>query len=110
MNWEDEWEEEEGLVVGELGGRMVAERWLMREEALVEERRVTGRESTALAWGSKNSIAPERCQIQLFSSYLDSAKCNIDENTKAAWVRARFNCVAQKVKPVPLSDGSMPDP
>jgi hypothetical protein len=63
VNWEDEWEEEEGLVVGELGRRMVAEGWSMGEEALVKERRVTGRESTALAWVSKNSIAPELSQI-----------------------------------------------
>jgi hypothetical protein len=109
VNWEDEWEEEEGLVVGELGRRMVAEGWSMGEEALVKERRVTGRESTALVWVSTNSIAPELSQIQPFSSYLDSAKCNLDKNTKAAWVRARYKCVAQKVKPVPLSDRSIPD-
>jgi len=109
VNWDEEWEEEEGLVVGELGRRMVAEGWSMGEEALVKDRRVTGRESTALAWVSTNSIAPELSQIQHFSTYLDSAKCNLDENTKAAWVRARDKCVAQKVKPVPLSDGSIPD-
>ena len=109
VNWEDEWEEEEELVVGELGRRMVAEGWSMGEEALVKERRVTGRESTALAWVSKNSIAPELSQIQPFSSYLDSAKCNLDENTKAAWVHARYKCDAKKVKPVPLSDESIPD-
>jgi hypothetical protein len=40
----------------------------MGEEARVKERRVTGRESTALAWDSKNSIAPEPSQIQLLSS------------------------------------------
>jgi hypothetical protein len=107
VNWEDEWEEEEGLVVGDLGRRMVAEGWSMGEEALVKERRVTGRESMALVWVSKNSIAPELSQIQPFSSYLDSAKSNLDENTKAAWVCARYKCVAQKVKPVPLSDGSI---
>jgi hypothetical protein len=49
MNWEYEWEEEEGLVAGEMGSRMVAEEWSMGEEALVKERRVTGRESTAFA-------------------------------------------------------------
>jgi hypothetical protein len=108
VNWEDEWEEEEGLVVGELGRRMVAEGWSMGEEALVKKRRVTGSESMALAWVSKNSIAPELSQIQPFSSYLDSAKCNRGQNTKAAWVHARYKCVAQQVKPVPLWDGSIP--
>jgi len=71
VNWEDEWEEEEGLVVGEMGRRMVADEWSMGEEALVKERRVTGRESTAFAWVSEHSIAPELGQIQPFSSYLD---------------------------------------
>jgi hypothetical protein len=78
VNWEDEWEEEEGRVVGELGRRMVAEEWSMREEARVKERRITGGESTDCAWVSKNSVAPERSQIQPFSSYLDSVKCNQD--------------------------------
>jgi hypothetical protein len=81
----------------------------MGEEAVVKERRVTMRESTAFAWVSKNSITPEHSQIQPFSSYLDSAKCNLDENTKAACVRALYKCVAQKVKPDPMSDGSIPD-
>jgi hypothetical protein len=55
-----------------------------REEALVKERRVTMRESTAFAWGSKNSVAPELTLIQPYSSYLDSVKCILDENSKAA--------------------------
>jgi len=109
VNWEDEWEEEEGLVVEEVGRRMVAEECSMGEEALVKERRVTGRESTAFALVSKHCNAPEHSQIELFSSYLDSVKCNLDENTKAAWVCGRYQCVPQKVKPVPLSDGSTPD-
>ena len=109
MNSEDEQEEEKGLVVGELGRWMVAEEWSMGEEALVKERRVTGRESMAFAWVSKNSIAPELSQIQPFSWCLDSAKCNLDENTKAAWLCGRYKCVAQRVKPVPMSDGSTPD-
>jgi len=81
----------------------------MGEEALVREKKATGRESTAFAWVSNHSIAPELSQIQPFSSYLDSAECNLDQNTKAAWVCARYRCVAQDVKPVPLSDGSTPD-
>jgi hypothetical protein len=109
LNWEDEWEEEEGLVVGELGRRMVVEGWSMGDEAPVKERRVTGRESTAVAWVSTNRIAPELSQIHPFSSYLDSVKGKLDENTKAARVRARYKCDAQKVKPGPLSDGSIPD-
>ena len=28
-NWEDEWEEEEGLIVSELGRKLVAEEWSM---------------------------------------------------------------------------------
>jgi len=43
VNWEDEWEVEERLVVGKLGRRMVAEELWMGEGALVKERRVTGR-------------------------------------------------------------------
>jgi len=109
VNWEDEWEEEEGLVVGELGRRMVVEEWEVGAEALVKERRVTWRESTALAWFSKNSIAPELSQIQPVSSSFDSAKCNLDEKTKVAWVRARYKCVAQQGKHVPMSFGSIPD-
>jgi len=81
----------------------------MGEEALMEESRVTGRESMTFAWVSKNSIAPELSQIKPFSSYLDSAKCNFDENTKAAWVHACYNSIAQKVNPVPMSDESTPD-
>jgi hypothetical protein len=75
VNWEDEWEEEEGLLVREVGRRMVAEEWSMGEEALVKERKVTGRESMAFSWVSGNSIAPELSQIQPFSSYLDLVKC-----------------------------------
>ena len=59
--------------------------------------------------GINNGIAPERSQKQPFSLYLDSAKCNLDENTKAPRVRAQYKCVAQKVKPVPLLDGSVQD-
>jgi len=88
-NWEDEWEEEEGLVIGDLDRRMVAGERSIGEEALVKEWRVTRIESTALAWVSQNCIAPELSQIQPCSSYLDSAKCNLDENTKAALVHAR---------------------
>jgi hypothetical protein len=67
VNWKDEWEEEEGLVVGELGRRMVVEEWSMGEEAVVKEWWVTGREPMACAWVSKNGIAPELSQIQSFS-------------------------------------------
>jgi len=42
-------EEEEELAVADLGKRKVAEEWLMREEALVDGRRVTRRESTTFA-------------------------------------------------------------
>jgi len=105
VDLEDEWEEEEGLIVRQLGRRMVAEEWSMGGDTMVKERRVTGKESTIFAWVSKNSIALELSQIQPFSLYLHSAKCNIDENTKAAWVRACYKCLAQKVKPFPWSDG-----
>jgi hypothetical protein len=43
------------------------------------------------------------------SSYLDSAKCRIDGNTKAVWVRACYKSVHQTVKPVPCPDGSKSD-
>ena len=60
-------------------------------------------------WVSNNIIALELRQIQPISSYLDLTKCNLDENTNAAWVHVLFNCVAQKVKSVHLLDGSTPD-
>jgi len=109
INWEDEWEEEEALVVGEFGRRMVAEECSMGEEALVEDRRVTGRESMTFGWDSKNSMAPEHRQTQPFSSYLDLAKCNLGEHTESARVRACYKRNAQKTKPVPLSDVCIPD-
>jgi hypothetical protein len=59
VNWEDVWEVKEGLVVRELGRRMVAEQWSMGQEPLVKEWRVTSRESTACARVFKKSIAPE---------------------------------------------------
>jgi len=36
VNWKDEWKEDEGLVVGELDRRMVAEEWSMGEGAVVK--------------------------------------------------------------------------
>jgi hypothetical protein len=48
VNWEHEWEVEEGLVSRKLDRRMVAEECSMGELALVKTRRVTRRESTAL--------------------------------------------------------------
>jgi len=53
MNCEDEWDNEGGLVVGELERRTVTEECSMGEQALVKERRVTGRESMTFAWVSK---------------------------------------------------------
>jgi len=50
MNWEDNWEEKEGLVVRELGRRIAPEEWLMGKEGEVKERMVNGRESTNFAW------------------------------------------------------------
>ena len=108
VNWEDEWQEKEGLVVQDQGRMMATEEWSMGEEALVMERRVIGRESTTFAWGSTNSVAPERSQIQLFPSYHDLVKCNIDVNTKASWVCAHYKCVVQKLNSVHLSDGRTP--
>jgi len=78
MNVEDEWDEEEGPAVKELGRRMVKEELLMAEEAVVKERWVPGREYTTLVSVSKNSIVSELSQIQPFSLYLDLAKCNLD--------------------------------
>jgi hypothetical protein len=104
VNWEVEWGEEEELVVGVLGRRMVAEEWTMETAVLVKDRRVGGREFTAFVWVSQSSIALEFRHIQPFCLYLDSAKCNLDEHTKPAWVRTCYTCVAQKVQPVPLLD------
>jgi hypothetical protein len=36
VNWEGKWEEGEGQRVGEMGGRMVVEKWSMGEEAWVK--------------------------------------------------------------------------
>jgi len=71
VDWEVGREEQEGLAVGELGRRMVVEEWSMGGEALVKERRATGRESTIFEWVSNNSVAPELTQIQHFPSYSD---------------------------------------
>ena len=68
VTWADEWEEEEELVVRELGRSMVTEQWSMGEGALVKERRVTSRESTTFACVSKHTIALEHIQLQPFSS------------------------------------------
>jgi len=81
---------EDRLEVREMGRRMVTEEWSMAEEALVKERRVTRRESTDIAWVSKNSIATELSQLQPLSLYLDSVKCNLDKNTQPAWVGTRY--------------------
>ena len=71
----------------------------------MKERRVTERESTTFEWVFKNGITPDLSQIQPFSLYLDSAKCNLDQNSNAAWVHTCYKYVAQKVKPVRLPDG-----
>ena len=109
LNWNDEWEQEEGLVVRELGRRMLPEEWSIREEAPVKDRRLTGTEFTTFGCGSKNTIAPELGQIQSISSYIDLAKCNFDESTKAALVCAHYKCVTKIVKSAPLLDTHKPD-
>jgi hypothetical protein len=81
----------------------------MGEEALVKQKRVPGREITTFAWISKNRTVPELSQFRPCSTYLDSAKCDLVENTKAAWVRAHYKSFAQEVKAVPLLDRSIPD-
>ena len=87
LNWENVWEEEEeGLVVREWGRRMVAEEWSIRVQALVKKQRVTGRKSTTFVWVPISCIGPKLGQIQPLSSSLDSPKCNLDKNTKAAWM------------------------
>jgi len=73
ISWEDECEEEEGLVVGELCRRMGAEEWSMGEDALVMEGRVIKREFTTFRWVSPDSITQELSQIQYISSYVDNA-------------------------------------
>jgi hypothetical protein len=108
VKWEDEWEEEEGQIVRELGRRMIVEQWPKGSEAMVKERRVTWRGSMTFKWVAKYSIAPELSQIQPCSSYVNPAKCNSNETTTAAKVSALVKCVCQKVKPVPVSDRSIP--
>jgi hypothetical protein len=70
----DAWDEGEELVVGNLGSKMVADEWSMGEEGLVNERRVTGRKSTAFVQVCNNTITPEHSELQPFSSYLDLTK------------------------------------
>jgi hypothetical protein len=108
MDKENMCEEEEGLVVGDLGRRMVAQEWLIGEEPLVKEMRGTRGESTTIACGSKRSIGPALSQIQNISSSLDSAKCNVEDKTNTAWVHVCYKCVAQKVHPASMSDESVP--
>lgn len=68
VNWEDQCEVEGGLVVRELGRRMVTEEWSMGEVAMVKESKVARREPTTSAWLSKNNISLECGQIQPGSS------------------------------------------
>jgi hypothetical protein len=67
INWENAWQEDKGLVVRELGTRIITGEWLTGDEALVKERRVTGREFMTFASGSKDSIALELSSIHPFS-------------------------------------------
>jgi len=60
-------------------------------------------------WVSSNTTELERIQIQPFSSYIDLAKYNLDNNTNAASVHAHNKGVAQTMTPFPLSDGGTPD-
>jgi len=94
QSWEDVWEEKEGQLVEELDRRMVAEEWLMREEALKKERRVTWRESRTFAWDFNNSITLENSHIQSILLYFDLAECYIGERTKAALLRTHSKFVA----------------
>jgi len=73
VNWEDEWDEEDRLIFGELGKWRVADDWSMGEEGLAKERWETEREFIIVARVSKTSIALERSQIQPFPMYWDLA-------------------------------------
>jgi len=53
----------------------------MGEVAVVKEKRVTRRESTTFACVFTNSIVLELGPTQLFSLYIDLAKCNLHERT-----------------------------
>jgi len=81
----------------------------MRVEAQVKNWRVTVSQLTTFASVSSNSIAPDLSRKRPFSLYLDLEKYNVDETTKAVWLYTCCICFAQKVKPVPLSNGSTPD-
>jgi len=78
MNWEHKWEEEEDMVLRELGRRMLKEQLSMRDKALVMGMMVTWRHSLTLTWVSNISITPECRQIYLLSTYFTLAKCNFD--------------------------------
>ena len=41
--------------------------------------------------------------------YINSAKCNFDEQAKAVWVLRNSICIAQKATPVPMWLGGIPD-
>lgn len=75
----------------------------------MEQRKVTSRESTIVVLVTETGSALDLRQIQPNSLHLDSAKCNLNDNTKAALVRACYKSVVQQVKIVPLLDGNIPD-
>ena len=117
INWEEEWGQEE-MSVGELGRRIMAEEWLMNEEALIKLRTLTGRKLCGDRPESSNEYRMQSSfrYLELYSEQ-QSVKTTrklgrggdaSDHNLKLgeAWVRAKYKCVAKKVKPVALSDGS----
>lgn len=61
VNWEDQCEGEEGLIVGDLRRRMVEQERSLGEEALMKERRVSRRKLRTFLSVSKHRVAPEQC-------------------------------------------------
>jgi len=111
VNQEDEWEEEGGLVVEELGRRMVTEQWSIGEEALVNERRVPRKESTTLAWVSDNRIAPELTQIKPIPRTFIQRSATQRNTPKQHWCTPTTNVLPRKwsLFPCQMKVHQMPD-
>jgi hypothetical protein len=63
VNWEDEWEDEEELIVRELARKMEGEDKSIGEKVLAKERRGPWKESMTFAWVSKHSIALQQHSV-----------------------------------------------
>jgi len=61
VTWEDQWEDEEGLIVGDLRRSRVEQEKSLGEEALMKESRVSRQKLRTFLSVSKHRVAPELC-------------------------------------------------